>query len=262
MRWREIIRKRCIRSSQDTSLDSKIQYSDIDSLIYDAFGIKIGGSTKKDFRSWTQDGAILCTFTIWFTTVYPEPESDTGYHWIYTTAVAKANSDALLQYYGLSDYDEYDSLSKNNDLESLVSRFRYHDLKDLLRKNYPEYSIYTTVEGRGNYYGAITVKMDRQVVELPENYFLNKRFKGRVGDLSNEEKQSIRMCSYWITEGQKKGETLDSIVDYVRARTVDNPRSSYHSDSSFDDTLAVLDSCLDKFQTIEDLASVGKYLKR
>lgn len=256
--------KRCIRCSQDTSLDSKIQYGDINSLIYDAFGIKIGGSTnpKKDFRSWTQDGAIRCTFTIWFTTVYPEPKSDTGYHWTFTTAVAKANSDALLQYYGLSDYDEHDPLSKNNDLESLVSRFRYHDLNDLLRKNYPEYSIYTTVEGRGNYYGVITVRMDRQVVELSDNYFLNKRFKGRVGDLSKEEKQSIRMCSYWITEGQKKGETLDSIVDYVRSRTVDNPRSSYHADPSFDDTLDVLDSCLDKFQTIEDLAGVGKYLKR
>lgn len=256
--------KRCIRGSQDTSLDSKIQYNDINSLIYNAFGIKIGGSTnpKKDFRSWMQDGAIQCKFTIWFHPDDPEPESDAKYRWIFSTAIAKANSDALLRYYGLSDYDEYDPMSKNNDLESLVSRFRYHDLNDLLRKNYPEYSIYTTVEGRGNYYGAITVKMDRQVVELPDNYFLNKRFKGRVGDLSKEEQQSIRMCAYWIAEGQKKGETLDSIVDYVRARTIDNPRSSYHGNSSFDDTLAVLDSCLYKFQTIEDLASVGKYLKR
>lgn len=109
--------KRCIRGSQDTSLDSKIKYDDMNSLLYDAFGIKIGGSTnpKKDFRSWTQDGATRCKFTIWFTTM--NPDSASRGHWAFATPVAQNNGDALLQQYGMSG-----GYSEDDTLRSLVNR--------------------------------------------------------------------------------------------------------------------------------------------
>lgn len=97
--------------------------------------------------------------------------------------------------------------------------------------------------------------------QKPENYDWDRRFKGKFNDLSKSELGAIRDCAYWIIEGRKRGETLDSIVSYIKNRTIENRRSMYYNDNSFQQEIDTLESSLSSFATIEDLSKVARYLK-
>lgn len=71
--------------------------------------------------------------------------------------------------------------------------------------------------------------------------------------LTTDEAKLLSRLKFWIAEGKKKGEDIDTIYDYVVKRTFDNPKSAWADDENRENEKQILDAAIQKFDAIKSL---------
>ena len=73
-----------------------------------------------------------------------------------------------------------------------------------------------------------------------------------IEGLSAQQRVALHTFNFWINEANRKGILIDDVVEYVKSRTFNNPRSAFNSAAYRNSTMYA--------QYLEDIADVASRL--
>lgn len=114
----------------------------------------------------------------------------------------------------------------------------------------------TLYDTSDEYYDASIAAQEAKELQLLEE--VSERFGVDI-DISRDLFRILRDYQFWISEGYKKGISIENMYDYVTSRTTDNPKSFYYNKGDVPEELR---DVLDQLGSSREAHLLVQYLAR